>query len=147
MSDELSGELTICLNILHYQNGSLTGAFDSRIPLCGTKENVRDVLDAKLTEFGICMEPRRQYPAHHIPADSPLVTALMKCYRQYTGCDDKPIAVGGATYVHGFKNGVAFGCSMPGTNNRMHGPDEFAVIEELIVSAKIFTQVIIDLCS
>lgn len=147
MSDELSGELTICLNVLHYQNGSLTGAFDSRIPLCGTKENVRDVLDAKLTEFGICMEPRRQYPAHHIPADSPLVTALMKCYRQYTGCDDKPIAIGGATYVHGFKNGVAFGCSMPGTNNRMHGPDEFAVIEELIVSAKIFTQVIIDLCS
>jgi len=36
---------------------------------------------------------------------------------------------------------------MPETDNRMHGADEFAVIEELIVSAKMFAQVIIDLCS
>lgn len=36
---------------------------------------------------------------------------------------------------------------MPETENRMHGPDEFAVIEELVVSAKIFAQVIVDLCA
>jgi len=29
----------------------------------------------------------------------------------------------------------------------MHGADEYAVIDELIVSAKIFAQVIVDLCS
>ena len=57
------------------------------------------------------------------------------------------MAIGGATYVHKLKNGVAFGCTMPGTNNRMHGADEFAVVEELVTSAKIFAQVIIDLCS
>lgn len=35
---------------------------------------------------------------------------------------------------------------MPGTDNNMHGNDEFAVIDELILSAKIFTQAIIELC-
>ena len=35
---------------------------------------------------------------------------------------------------------------MPGTDNNMHGNDEFAVIDELILIAKIFTQAIIELC-
>ena len=48
--------------------------------------------------------------------------------------------------MHHLKNGVAFGCAMPGTDNKMHGADEFAVIEELILSAKMFAQIIIDLC-
>ena len=37
----------------------------------------------------------------------------------------------------------------PGSNitlNYTHGNDEFAVIDELILSAKIFTQAIIELC-
>ena len=32
------------------------------------------------------------------------------------------------------------------TDNRMHGADEFAVVKELVDSAKIFAQVIVDLC-
>ena len=55
-------------------------------------------------------------------------------------------SMGGGTYVHSLKNGVAFGAAMPETDNRMHGADEFAVIDELLVSAKIFAQVITDLC-
>ena len=49
-------------------------------------------------------------------------------------------------YVHHLKNGVAFGAAMPETENNMHGPDEFAVIDELLMSAKIFAQVITELC-
>ena len=49
--------------------------------------------------------------------------------------------------VHNLKNGVAFGATLPGTENRMHGADEFAVLEELVISAKIFAQVIVELCS
>lgn len=29
----------------------------------------------------------------------------------------------------------------------MHGADEFAVVDELVLSAKIFAQVIVELCS
>ena len=58
----------------------------------------------------------------------------------------KVVAIGGGTYVHHLENGVAFGASMPDTENHMHGPDEFAVVEELLTSAKIFAQAIVELC-
>ena len=79
--------------------------------------------------------------------DSEFISTLLRTYEEYTGRKDECIAIGGGTYVHELKNGVAFGAAMPETDNRMHGADEFAVIEELIVSAKMFAQVIIDLCS
>ena len=44
------------------------------------------------------------------------------------------------------RNGVAFGCADPTVDNHMHGADEFAVIDQLVLSAKIFAQVIIDIC-
>lgn len=147
MSDAESGELTICLDVLDYAGGSLKGAFDSRLPLCATEENVRRVLLERFAALGIEVEDRPQFPPHHVDAASLLVQGLMKCYRQYTGRDDKPLAIGGGTYVHGVENGVAFGCSMPGTDNHMHGADEFAVISDLVLSAKIFAQVIVDFCA
>jgi succinyl-diaminopimelate desuccinylase len=55
--------------------------------------------------------------------------------------------LGGGTYVHRIDGGVFFGCVMPGCDTRMHGYDEFVIIEDIITAAKIFTQVIIDLCS
>ena len=56
------------------------------------------------------------------------------------------MAIGGITYVHHLKNGVAFGCAFPGTDNRMHGDDEFIDIEQLITAAKIFAVAIEALC-
>ena len=79
--------------------------------------------------------------------DSEFISTLLRTYEEYTGRKGECIAIGGGTYVHELKNGGAFGAAMPETDNRMHGADEFAVIEELIVSAKMFAQVIIDLCS
>jgi succinyl-diaminopimelate desuccinylase len=86
-------------------------------------------------------------PPHHVPADTPFIKTLLGAYEKYTGVKDaKPLAIGGGTYCHEMKNGVAFGCTMPGTDNRMHGNDEFAVVEELVISAKIFADVIVSLC-
>ena len=79
--------------------------------------------------------------------DSHFVRTLNAAYELYTGLKGGCESMGGGTYVHDLKNGVAFGAALPGTDNRMHGADEFAVIDELMVSAKIFAQVIVDLCS
>ncbi len=76
-----------------------------------------------------------------------LFRSFLKVYEDYTGRKGECQSMGGGTYVHDLKNGVAFGAAMPETDNHMHGADEFAVLEELVVSAKIFAQVIVDLCS
>ena len=71
---------------------------------------------------------------------------LLAAYERYTGRKGECQSMGGGTYVHHLKNGVAFGASMPETDNKMHGADEFAVIDELLTAAKIFAQAIVDLC-
>ncbi len=44
------------------------------------------------------------------------------------------------------EGGVSFGAAFEGTNNNMHGPDEFALKEHLLVTIKMYAQVICDLC-
>ena len=147
MSDEISGELTITLDIFEYTTNSLSGVFDCRAPICATNENLRDVLRDTMKKENIILSSDDLTEAHHVSADSDFVRTLLKCYEEYSGRQGECLAIGGGTYVHHLKNGVAFGCTMPGTENNMHGNDEFANIDELVLSAKIFTAVIIDLCT
>ena len=91
---------------------------------------------------GISFNTEEMKPPHHVPADSDFVKTLLSAYEKYSGRKGECIAIGGGTYVHNLKNGVAFGAALPETENHMHGPDEFAVVDELTMSAKIFAQVI-----
>ena len=147
MSDELSGDLTLAFSLLTISDRELDGTFDSRCPVCATKENVLEVAKAKMAEKRFTLLNDSMKPPHHVDEDSEFIRTLLRTYEEYTGRTGECIAIGGGTYVHELKNGVAFGAAMPETDNRMHGADEFAVIEELIVSAKMFAQVIVDLCS
>ena len=67
------------------------------------------------------------------------VKTLLAAFEMYTGRKGECQSMGGGTYVHNLKNGVAFGAAMPETDNKMHGRDEFTFVDELVVSAKIFT--------
>ena len=147
MSDTLSGALTLAFSILNVDESSLEGQFDTRAPLCATKENCLDVAKAAMQAKGITLLTDHMTPPHHVDENSPFIQTLNKAYEEYTGLEGGCVALGGGTYVHDLENGVAFGASFPGTDNRMHGADEFAVIDELLASAKIFAQVIVDLCS
>lgn len=147
MSDEISGELTLSLNIIHAGDSSLTAQFDSRCPICASEENMKQVVARQCETAGLRLEDTPMRPPHHVPADSPFIQTLLDAYIKYTGdTDAKPLAIGGGTYCHEIENGVAFGCTMPGTDNRMHGNDEFAVVDELLASVKIFAEAIIGLC-
>ena len=147
LSDEISGDLSLSLDIISVTPTGFKAQFDSRCPICATEENMKQVAAARCAEKGLKLEDTPMRPPHHVPAESPFVKTLLGAYVKYTGdTDAKPLAIGGGTYCHEIENGVAFGCTMPGTDNRMHGNDEFAVVEELVTSVKIFADVIISLC-
>ncbi len=131
--------------MLHLENCALRGQFDSRTAIGATKENAADVAALNMAAHGLRCECAF-HPEHYVPADAPLVQALLKCYEQYTGRKGAPIAIGGGTYVHELPDGVAFGCTMPGVDNRMHGADEFVILDDLMLSGEMFAQAIIDLC-
>lgn len=145
MADEASGTLTISLNMLHADETAFEAVFDCRAPLCANETNLTAVLAEEAARAGLQIDQEFS-PVHHVPGDSHFVRTLLRCYEQFTGRKGECLATGGGTYVHGLKNGVAFGCSLPETDNRMHGADEFAVVEELVTAAKIYTQAILELC-
>ena len=146
MEDEISGPLTLAFSILEIDETSLKGEFDSRWPICSNVENTLKPAKKNMKAHGILLSNDSMNPPHHVSGDSEFVQTLLRCYEIYTGNKGECVAIGGGTYVHHLKNGVAFGASMPETENHMHGPDEFAVIDELLKSAKIFAQVIVELC-
>jgi len=148
MCDEVSGKLTNTLDILHYTLTSLQGATDCRASICATDENLTEVIRRKTEDLGLKLDERCALrEPHHVPADSPFVRTLLNVYEQYTGQKGEPIAIGGGTYAHHLRNGVAFGCTFPWSeDNHMHGVDEFVELEELLLAAQMFAQVIADIC-
>lgn len=146
MADDCSGALTVTFSLLELTDRTLDASFDSRVPICGSNETVVEPIRAKLASCGMVLENETMTPPHYVDGESDFVKTLLSAFERYTGRKGYCEYTGGGTYVHDLKNGVAFGAAMPETDNRMHGADEFAVIDELIVSAKIFAQVIIDLC-
>ena len=147
MEDEISGKLTLAFSMLKVREDRLEGMFDSRCPICATEENVLQVVKKQMEAIGVTLHDDGMKPPHHVDGSSHFVQTLLKAYEAYTGRKGECQYTGGGTYVHDLKNGVAFGAAMPGTDNHMHGADEFAVLEELVISAKIFAQVIVELCS
>ncbi len=152
-ADEESGELTMSLNVLNYEVKNdaetayvLAGCFDCRAPICANDENLTKKVLSELARIGITMKDDPMTPVHHVPADSELVTKLLESYELYFGVKGEPIAIGGGTYVHELKRGVAFGCAEPDVDNRMHGDDEFMKLSILMKSAKIFADAVIRLC-
>ncbi len=144
--DALSGPLTLAFTRLTLTDTGLEGRFDSRTPLCGTDDTVRLPAEAALARAGFTTTGEID-PPHHVPAEDPFLQVLGKCYEQYTGQKSYCMAIGGGTYVHGIPGGVAFGASMPGFVSNLHGPDERASVDALLTAAKIYAQVILDLCS
>ena len=141
----MSGPLTLAFSLLELNDTGLSGQFDSRVPVCANEENCKAAAEAAFTKFGFTAEGGMQAP-HYTPADTPLVSTLLKCYEQYSGRKGECLAIGGGTYVHDIPGGVAFGCELPGSDPRMLGPNERIPVADLVLSCKIFAQAIAELC-
>ena len=147
MGDEISGSLTLNFGVLHFENGSFTGNLDLRCPLCANEENVKNVIEKAFSDNGFRFtdEPS-MVPVHFVPEDAPVIKTALKVYEEYTGLKGECLSIGGGTYVHNIPGGVAFGIEFPGTDYRIHGADEFAIIDELLLTAKMYTAIIYELC-
>ena len=135
--DSLSGKLTLSFTVLQKKDNCLAGRFDSRIPLCATRENSLDIATANLQQAGFTIQSSGMFAPHHIPEDSKLVQDLLDSYQSVTGIRKKPLAIGGCTYIHGFPNAVAFGCMEEETDNHIHAQDEFIDIDHLFNCVRI----------
>ena len=145
MSDDISGALTVNFGTLSFTAAGFHASFDSRTPVCADDADLAGIVRGAFEREGISLRRADVSKSHRTPPDSPLVQSLLRIYKEYTGNVPECLSIGGQTYVHGIPGGVAFGCALPGIDNRVHGANEFIGAEQLIVSAKMFAQAIIDM--
>jgi len=146
MSDKATGELTASFNVLRLTEFEFAGNFDCRSPACADETDLPGITEAAFKREGIDITSFSVSQCHHTPEDSPFVQTLLQVYEDYTGNPRECLGTGGQTYVHDIPGGVVFGCAMPEDDNKAHGANEFIDTDQLILSAKMFAQVIIDMC-
>ena len=78
--------------------------------------------------------------SHYTDPNSFLVQTLLQVYREETGDDSPPIAIGGGTYAKVIPGGVAYGPVMPGAVETAHQADEFISIDDLLLLVKIYAR-------
>ena len=145
IKDEISGSTTVSLNIMRVSETELYAKFDSRTSIAADEVNTVEKAKNELEKAGFGVEVHYVGP-HAVPADSPFIKTLLSSYETVTGLKGRCVAIGGGTYVHHLKNGVAFGAVGETTDTHMHGADEFMLVDELKQAAKVYALSIAELC-
>ena len=144
-SDALSGDTTLSLNILKISGTELYARFDCRSCVSADVENTVKPAEETVKAAGFAAESSFN-PPHVVDPESDFIKKLLQAYEAVTGEKGRTAAIGGGTYVHKLKRGVAFGAVGEFTDTHMHGADEFMPVEELKTAAKIFALSIAELC-
>ena len=146
-ADEVSGGLTLAFDVLQLSDFGMTAGIDCRTPSAADELNLAEITGAALSAASFEIVSTTRILCHITPADSDFVKMLLEIYSEYTGDSDaKPLAKGGMTYAHGIPGGVAFGPELPGVDARIHGRDEFIGVNHLIMMAKMYTEIVINIC-
>ena len=147
MADKESHDLTCTLDLYHVDPTYLEFEFDSRTPVMANEDNCLKVAKKSVEDAGFDWDtPHGMIPPHAVAGDGELVKNLLAAYEEVTGLKGECLAIGGGTYVHELKNGVAFGAILPGVDTHMHGADEFFDIDNILIAAKVYADALIRLC-
>lgn len=141
-----SGALTLVFSIFNMENNKCGGTIDVRFPVCMTLKEVKNAEKTALAVAGCSFDGFTGDEPHITDENSDFVKKLLTAYERVEGVKGECIAVGGGTYVHNIKGGVAFGVERYGTDYNMHGANEFITTDELVKDALIFAEAIAEIC-
>jgi len=155
-SDEPSGELTLVYGVAHLNNGMLTLSVDCRYPVTMDGAALERDLRAAWDKLGFTVKEFDLSTPFYIPVDDPRVAALQALYKDVTGRDDPPYAMGGGTYSRAVPGAISFGPGMPGTKHDYsaflpeghggaHGRDEVLPIDKLLTLSRIYVAALVEL--
>ena len=142
MEDELSGPFTMNMGVVRLEGDVLTVKLNYRYPVTRRFEECGPQVKAVFEGAGFQETHLLHKQALYMPADSPLVSRLVKVYSDYTGRQDAPKCIGGGTYAKMIPNTLAFGPVFPGDEVREHKPDEYMELSRLMDNTKILADAI-----
>lgn len=155
-TDEPSGQLTLVYGVAHLKDGVLTVSVDSRYPVTMDGAKLEADLRAAWAKLNFAVKEFDLSEPFYIPVEDPRVTALMSLYKDVTGRDDPPYAMGGGTYSRAVPGAISFGPGMPGTKSDYsaflpeghggaHGRDEVLPINKMLTCCKIYVTALAEL--
>jgi dipeptidase D len=136
-TDPVMGALTSCLVYLMDEDGKPAARVNIRVPRGITAPEMEKSLGERSTAFqtqggGKVTTAVQLFNEPHLtPAEGEVVSGLLEVWKDITGTEGRPIAIGGGTQARLFQGGVDFGPAWPGETYRGHGTDEYLTIEEL----------------
>ena len=147
MSDELSGDFTMNMGVIEANANRVEVKTNYRYPVTHKFEECGPAIEQAFFDAGFEISHILHKAAIYMPADSELVTKLLKVYSDYTGDHSGPKCIGGGTYAKMIPNTLAFGPIFPGDEVREHKPDEYMEIQRLVDNAKILADAIYELAN
>ncbi|MGI6090955.1 MAG: dipeptidase PepV [Saccharofermentanales bacterium] len=138
--DKLSGILTLSLGVLRIDDKSGSARVEIRYPIHASREVILQTLQVACLEQEVTLDVYQDKAHLYIPVKDPLVQILTGVYQEVTGRAEEPIAIGGATYCRAIENFAAYGPVFPGQVEMAHQTDEYIMVDDLILSAKIYAQ-------
>lgn len=127
-------------------NTFIEGGVDIRFPMDRTKAEISDIICSRLRSAGFEIDSCEGVEPHYTDENSDFVRALLCVYERVSGLKGECLTIGGGTYVHEISGGVAFGAQFPDEDCRMHSPDEFITVDNLLKNAKIMAESIVEIC-
>ena len=146
VSDE-SGLTTYSPDMFTVDETGATFTCDCRHPFSLQAEDLLKTWDAAYGRIGFSRVSEVIKPGHFLPADSELVSTLMRVYNTINRSDSKPLTMGGGTYARELPNAVAFGIVREGDQNLCHVPDESVALDDLRFNTEVMAEAIRELAA
>lgn len=146
--DEEMKELTINLAFIHYQSNEFKIGVNIRYPKGFDFDNQVKKIEHSVVDYGFNYIPHRNSLPHYVSPNDPLVKTLLSAYQKYSNDIDSPIVtIGGGTYARTLKKAVAFGPNLPKNEDLAHQPNEYLIVDDMIMAAAIYAEAIVNLCT
>ncbi|MGL4606021.1 MAG: Sapep family Mn(2+)-dependent dipeptidase [Eubacteriaceae bacterium] len=141
-SDDISGRLTLNPGIAKVDSQVAMLKCDIRYPVTVKAEVVEEAIKKAVEALGFSVTTQQNVLPLYVDKESFLVQTLQKVYKEQTGDDSEPMAIGGGTYARAFENAVAFGGVFPGDENLCHQTDESWSIQGMEKNFRIIKKVL-----
>lgn len=140
-----TGDLTISAGITKKIDNFISVKFNIRYPISTTEKILDSTLNEKAQENGVIFFKENHNPPLYFPKDSILVKTLQDTYREITGRDEEPAALGGGTYAKLMPNTVAFGPNYREFKGNPHSFDECMDLDMLKIGIEIYAKAVLRL--
>jgi len=115
-----------------------------RYPLSDVVSAIKEISDAVATQWNVTIEmsPVQEVQAPPpTPEDAPVVTSLREAIRAVRNIDAAPLGIGGGTVASLLRQrGIPVGVWSK-VNHMAHQPNEYCLIEDMSMNAKVFSHV------